>query len=148
KKAHSGMGLLQMADAGPGLLVLDRNPEPDVRRCRPVSVPIVDEFLQQRAALREDLIDVPVGALHGVEDLGDMRFRHRLMEKIAHRVDEYHPGLFPIERLREALGPDGEIEAVLERMTRDTAEAFGKTGGVAVIASGADLGAAGDRVPG
>jgi hypothetical protein len=111
-------------------------------------VAIVDEFLQQRAALREDLIDVPVGALHCVEDLGDVRFRHRLMKKIAHRVDKNHAGLFPVERLHEAFRPDGEIKTVFEGVSRHAAEAFGEAGGIAIIAAGTDLCATGHGVPG
>jgi hypothetical protein len=70
------------------------------------------------------------------------------MKKIAHRVDENHAGLFPVERLHEALGPDGQIETLFEGMSRYAAEAFGEARGVAIIASRADLCATRHRVPG
>jgi hypothetical protein len=69
------------------------------------------------------------------------------MKEIAHRVDKNHARFFPVERLQEALGADSKIKTIFERVAGHAAEAFGEPGGIAIVASRADLGAAGDRVP-
>src|SRR5882757_2530059 len=48
--------------------------------------------------------------------------RNSFMEKVAHRVDENHARLFPGKRLQQPLRSDGEVKAVLERMSGHAAE--------------------------
>ena len=70
------------------------------------------------------------------------------MEQIAHRVYEYQSWPTPMLGVIDAIGTKNEVEAVLERMSSNASEAFGETFSVAVVAPGANLGAAGDRIPG
>ena len=69
-------------------------------------VTVIDEFLQERTALGQHLIDVPVRPFHRVEHGGDMRFRNVLVKKIAHRIDEDHTGPLPLKRLGQPFGPE------------------------------------------
>src|SRR5580704_18261903 len=118
-------------------------------RRRPASaVTLVEEFEQKRTPLSEYLIDMPVGSLHGVKGPDDMLPGNVLMEKVAHGVHENHAWLFPVERLQQAFGPDRDVKTVFEGMAPHAAESLGEPCSIAVVASGADLGAAGDRVPG
>ena len=70
-----------------------------------------------------------------------------LVEQVAHRVDEDHLRRAPPQRLRELLRDEPQIEALLVRMAWHAAEPLGERLGVAVLAAGADLRAAADRVP-
>src|SRR5882757_8107705 len=91
---------------------------------------------------------MPVSPLHGVEYGSYVARCDFLMKKIAHRVHENHPGSLPSERLEEPFGPQRQVKACSERMTGDTSKAFREPLGVAIVTTGADLCAAGDRVPG
>jgi hypothetical protein len=62
-------------------------------------------------------------------------------------IDEDHARPFPVERLGETLGPDGQVETAFEGVSRHAAKALGEAGGIAIIAAGADLGATSHRVP-
>src|SRR5262249_49759193 len=76
------------------------------------------------------------------EALGDV-----LVEEVAHAIHEDGPGLLPGQGQAEAVRPDLEVEALFVGMAWDPTESLGKRLGVAVLAPGADLRAACDRVP-
>jgi hypothetical protein len=147
EEAHASVRVLQMRDAGCCLLIFDRYAEPHMRRGRARPVTVVNEFHQERTAFRQHLINVPVGLFHRVEHGTDVRLGNVLVKEIAHRVDEDHARPLPIERLLEALGPQGEIETSLERMPGHAAKAFREPGRIAVIATDADFGTAGYWIP-
>ncbi len=54
-------------------------------------------------ARRGNLVGVPVGQAHHRIDFGDRPERQALVPKIAHRVHEDAPLLFPAQRLIEAI---------------------------------------------
>ena len=107
-----------------------------------------DEIAHQRTALGENLIDVPIGPFHRIEYLPDVLVGYLLMKQIAHRVHEDELRTPPMQRLLYTLRPQGQVETGFERMALDPAKTLGKPFGVAMIASGADLRAARNRVPG
>ena len=76
-----------------------------MRGCFTIRVSLVEEFAQKRTALREHLVDVPVGLLHRIEYLRDMADRDLLVEQVAHGIHEDHPGLLPFKRLQKPFGP-------------------------------------------
>src|ERR1051326_7824639 len=90
---------------------------------------------------------VPMRGFHRVENARDKFLGHLLVEEVAHRIYEDHARLAPMKWLLEARRAKCEIKAVLERMAFGAAEALTEALGIAVIASGADLGAARDRIP-
>lgn len=69
------------------------------------------------------------------------------MKEITHGVDENHAWRSPAQRLVQPLRPQRQIKAALEGMSRRSAKPLGKTFRVAMVATGADLCAAGDRIP-
>ena len=90
---------------------------------------------------------MPVGRFHRVEDRINESEGHGLVEKVAHRVDEYTAWRSPVQRLLEAFGPQRQIEAVLEWMTRHTPEALRKALCITEVATARDFGAPCNRVP-
>ena len=91
---------------------------------------------------------MPVRRHHDLRDSAHVLIRDAWLEQIAHRVDEHELGRAPGERLGQFFGDEAQVEALLVGMALHAAKAFGKRLGVAVLASGADLGAAADGVPG
>ena len=61
------------------------------------------------------------------------------MKKVAHGIDEDHPRSLPCERLDKAIRSQGQVEAGFKWMSRNIPKALGKSGSVAVVASGADV---------
>ena len=86
----------------------------------------LDETAHQGAALGEHLVDVPVGALHGVEYALDVLRGNVLVEEITHRVDEDELRTPPVRGLFEAVGTKGQIKAGLERVPLNAAESARK----------------------
>ena len=89
---------------------------------------------------------MPVGKLHDAGERGDVVVGDALVEQVAHRVHEDHLRARPPERLGELLGHQPEVEPLLVGVARDAPEPLGEGLGVAVGASGADLGAAPDGI--
>ena len=147
-EAHGGIGLLQVLEARQGRNVFNGNAKPDMRRDGPALIALTDETAHQRTALGEDLIDVPVRALHRVEYAMDELDGNIFMEKITHRIDEDELWVPPARRVLKSFGTQRQIKASLESMSLDIAKAFGKALGIAVVTTGTDLRATGDRVPG
>jgi len=105
--------------------------------------------LQEAAgAFGQDLEAVLGGAGHDVENFLDEIEGDIFMKEVAHGVDEDGARLFPAEGDIESLGLEGQAEAVAVVGLAHGAEAAGESFGVAVLAAGADFGAAGDGVPG
>src|ERR1051325_1781862 len=85
--------------------------------------------------------------LHHIELAHDEFILDFGMKEVAHAVDEDTPWFAPPKRLFESIRPRLEIEALLERMTWDAAEAFCKAFSIAILATGANLRAACNGVP-
>ena len=98
--------------------------------------------------LGEHLKRVPGRAVHHVEYGLDETGRRRLVKQIGHGVDEYEARFLPSQGFIERGLVGGEGEPVLVLLDSHTLEPFRHSLGVAVLASGADLRAAGHRVPG
>jgi hypothetical protein len=147
KKANSGRRLLEVPHARQLGTVLHGYTEPHVHRPGCVAVTLAKEIAHERGALAEDLVGVPIGPLHGVKDARDKFVRDFLVKEIAHGIHEDHSRLPPPERLLQPLGPQGQIKSGLKGMARRATKALRKSLGVTVVAPGADLGAAGYRIP-
>src|SRR5665213_1901976 len=122
----------------------DAYADPNVRAKRK---PRTQTF-QSLGALRQHLKLVLCRELHDVEHRDDVLVRYVAVEQVAHRVYEDALRLLPFERLHDALSSERQVEAALERVAGHAAEALRERLGVAVIAAGANLRAAGDGVPG
>src|SRR5215212_2221561 len=107
--------LAQVVRAPSVVVRLDGDADPDVRwPGQGLSEP--GEAL---GTLGEDLVGVPVGPHHGVEDAMDEVAGDVFVEQIRHRVDEDAAGLFPSQREVETLRPEAGIKALLVGMTRN-----------------------------
>ncbi len=128
--------------------VLNRDAEPDVARDRPFIIPLPDVVAHERAALGQHLVDMPVRLLHGIEHVVDECAVDVLVEKVAHRVHEDHPRLFPEHGLLQPRRPECQVEALLVRVPGNATPALCEAFSIAVVATRTDLGAARHRVPG
>lgn len=90
---------------------------------------------------------MPVRAVHDIEDALDVVGRNLFMEKIAHRVDEDSFGALPVEWQFQHLRLQCELKSVPVVGLPHRLQALRKALGIAMLAAGAYLGAAGDRVP-
>lgn len=90
---------------------------------------------------------MPVSRLHCVKHIFDESVRHIIMKEVAHGIYEDEFAALPLEWLPESLRTELEIEATFVRVSRNTPEPLRKSLGVAVRATGADLGAARDGIP-
>ena len=75
-----------------------------------------------------------------------IKMHHRLARRL--RIDEDELWVPPAQGVLESFGTQRQIKSSFKGVSFDVAKAFGKPLGIAVVATGADLGAAGDRVPG
>ncbi len=91
-----------------------------------------------------DLEAVPVRAVHDVEDALDVLERHVLVEEVAHRVDEDCLRLLPSQRELEHVRLQRQLEAVAVVRLTHRLQSLRHALGVAVLAAGANLRAAGD----
>jgi hypothetical protein len=89
-----------------------------------------------------------VGAHHDLEGPVDQVLGHRLVEQVAHAVDEDAPGLAPAEREGQQIGVERDGEAVPVAGIAHRVETDGESFGVTVLAPRADLCAARDGAPG
>src|ERR1700730_12683858 len=90
---------------------------------------------------------MPVGLFHRVKDRVDERLRHFFVEQVAHGVDKDAPRLTPAQRLPQALRPQRQIKAVLERMAVYPAKPLREAFRITEVATAGDLGAPGYGVP-
>jgi hypothetical protein len=90
-------------------------------------------------ALREDLEDMPVGRLHHLAHASNVVVRDVVVKKVAHGVDEDFPGTLPANWVRQLLGHEPNVEALLKWVAGNTAKALRKSFGIAVLAPRADL---------
>lgn len=90
---------------------------------------------------------MPGRGFHRIEHAPNEFAWNLLVKQIAHRIHENHARGTPAERLLQTLGSKCEVKAGFERMSGRPAKTLGKTFSVAMIATGTDLGAPGDRVP-
>jgi hypothetical protein len=90
---------------------------------------------------------MPTCQTHSRRYLRYENLRYSFVEEIAHGVHEDHLGISPPKRLRKLLRNHPEVETLLERMTLNTSEALGESLGIAMLTTGADLGAAANWIP-
>ena len=90
---------------------------------------------------------MPVGLFHDFKGLIDKVLGHCLMKEVTHRVDENHFRRFPLQWLRQPLWPQCQVEPSFVWMANHATEALSNSLGVTIIATGADLCAAGRGVP-
>lgn len=91
---------------------------------------------------------MPIGFDHDLRDSFSVAVRHAGLEEIAHRVDEHQLRRPPAKRLSQLLWNKAKIKPLLVRMSLNPTKALGEGLRVAMLASGADFGAATDGVPG
>lgn len=91
---------------------------------------------------------VLLGGSHYFEDPLDEVRRHLRVEEVAHRVHENEPGLPPSERQVDLVLLEGQFETGGVSRVAHGLETRSEALGVAVVAAGAHLRAAGDGVPG
>ena len=101
----------------------------------------------QRAALGENLKDMPVSFFHGIEHVVDEFPWDVFMEKVAHRIDEDHSGALPRKWLGQPLVTQRKVESDFERVSGSPTESLGEPLGVTIVTATAYFGAARDRVP-
>ena len=89
---------------------------------------------------------MPIGALHRVEYALNVLGGNILVEEIAHRIDEDELWTPPLHGLFEAFGAKGQVEARLERVSLDATKTLRKALGIAMVTTGANLRAAGNRL--
>lgn len=128
--------------------VFNGHAQPNVWRRQAAAVPAAKISDHEGTALRQHLKCMPVGGFHGVEHGVDKGPGQFFVKKIAHGVDEDAPGLSPIQRLRQAFGPEREVEAVLKGMPGNAAKPLCEALGVTEVAAARYLRAAGDGIPG
>src|SRR5215472_103157 len=137
-----------MSNSRSGLLVFYRHSKPNVRWCAAAVIALINKRLKKRATLGQHLIDVPICPFHCVKDRCYVRSGDPLVKKIAHGIYKNHPRTFPGEWLQKPLRPKRQIEASFKWVPQHSAESFGKSRGVTIVTSGADLCAPRDWVPG
>lgn len=98
--------------------------------------------------LGKNLIAVPIGTVHNIENLLYITMWDLFMKQIAHRIDKYHLRLLPAERHRQHVRMQRDLESMpiirLIHCTQATCHPFG----IAVFTTGADLRAARYGIPG
>ena len=133
----------QMLDSIIHAVVLDGCANPDVfGPGKPGS-----ELAQPGRPFRQCLEPVPGRLDHGLECAEYEIVRDVLVEQIAHRVDEDEHRLLPFQGQPYPVVPQADVEALLEWVVRNATKTFREPLRVTVLAAGAHLGAAGDRVP-
>jgi hypothetical protein len=90
---------------------------------------------------------MPVGLDHNLDHVFDVFVRDFWLEKVAHAVDEHGAGARPVEGLGKFLWYEAEVESLLIWMSWDSAESLRKRLGIAMLAAGAYLCAAPERIP-
>jgi len=149
EEPDAGGSSLQVGDSGQAVLaIFDADAPPDVILFGGEAQGAAQQLLEPFRALGEHLKGVPLCRDHDLADGFDVGVGDAGLEKVAHRVNEYEFRRAPGERLSKLVGNQLQVEALLVGMALDSAEALGKSFGIAVLAAGADLGAAADRVPG
>src|ERR1700687_1724263 len=122
-------------DSGDVPARLDRHTLPYVGRPRQSRC----ETANSTGALREHLKGVPSGTHHDIEDVPDEEFRYRLVEQVAHAVDEHSLGLTPTQREIQLVAMKRRPEARPVARVPHRLEAHCEPLGVAVLATRANL---------
>ncbi len=130
------------------LAIFHANAKPRVREHQPSIEFSRKKLAQASVTLGEYLISVPGRGLHHATNLRDLLGWNVLVKQVAHRVNEDAFGNPPLERDFQLLGNQSQIKSLLERMTGNPAKSLGEGLCIAVLASGADLGASANRIPG
>src|SRR5947209_8575221 len=91
---------------------------------------------------------MPAGECHHTRNRRYVIVRNFVMKEVAHGVDEDQFGCAPPKRLGQLFRYQGEVKAVLIRVTRHTTETFSKCLCIAVRAARTDLGTTTNWIPG
>src|SRR2546426_9075470 len=94
------------------------------------------------------LIGMPTRVGHDFSHGDDIIIRYFAMKKVAHRINKYHLRSLPANWLGKLFRYKAQVKTLFIRMTFDSTKTFSKRFGVAASASGADLCASADRIPG
>ena len=105
------------------------------------------QTLQTIRPLGQNLISVPVSSRHHAGNRDNIIIRHVLVEKVAHRVDENHPGSSPAQWVAELFRNDSQIETKFKRMVGHATKPFSESLRVAMQTAGADLRASANGIP-
>ncbi len=128
--------------------VFNADPEPNVLQVPNTLQGRPHEILHSPGAFREDLVNMPIRRAHRFKRLEDELGGHTVLKEVAHRVYEYFSRPSPTQWLKELFRNQSEVKAELVRMPPDSAPALSEHGGVAVLATGAHLGASPNGIPG
>src|SRR3970040_2177022 len=90
---------------------------------------------------------VPVSSSHDLSNAPDVVGWNVFVKEVAHRIDEDFPRASPVQRLLKLLGHKSQIEALLEWVSRHTAETFREHLRIAEFATRAHFRAAADGGP-
>src|SRR5262245_53109550 len=101
------------------IFIFDADAHPDVWRPWEIG----EKRLQTLRPFGQDLILMPVRAVHHLEGPLNVLKRHIVVKQIAHRIDEDALRLLPTERLTEFFGDESQIEPLFERVSLHAAEA-------------------------
>src|SRR5271157_1222838 len=129
------------------LAVLDTHPPPDVRQFRCIKELRLKQCLHPRRSLGQDLIRVPVGFYHDIDNGGDVLVAHSLVEQVAHRVHEDHSVARPAKWFGELVGNEAKVESLFIGMPCHSTEPLGKGLCVTMSAARTDLGTPTNGVP-
>jgi hypothetical protein len=88
-----------------------------------------------------------MGGCHCIENLSNELYGHRLVEEIAHTVDEDHSWLFPAKGQLNLIGMKRDTESIAISWITHCMEAGSKPLGVAMLAARTDFRATGNGVP-
>ena len=83
--------------------VLDAYTEPDVPLARKVGQVLAHERLHTFGAFGQNLVDMPIGDPHHVEDDFDIVDGDILLKEVAHGVDKDLSWSSPFERIQQSL---------------------------------------------
>ena len=127
--------------------ILDADAPPDVT-CRPALVQLRgQEHLEALCSFREDLVSVPVRAEHHCCHGLDVPVWNRILKEVAHAIDKHGSRRPPTQGFEKLVRDESWVEAVAVGVCGDAPESLSEGFGIAVLTSGADLGAAADRIP-
>src|SRR5205823_5232450 len=93
----------------------------------------IQEFEQPLGAFGEDLVRMPVYALHDHCYRFNIFNGYGLLEKIAHTVYKNSAGTGPTQRFQEFLGNEPDIKPVLIGVARHSPEAFRERLGITMF---------------
>lgn len=129
------------------LAILYADTPPNVCMLSSKTKVVIQEFLKAFRSLGENLKYVPVGQSHNSHNFDDVIIGHIAVEEVAHRIHKHHPRHSPFKWLGQFFRNETEIKTLLVGVTRNSAKTFSKCFGIAVLATGTDLGTTAHWIP-